>query len=130
MLKRFIKLLGIIRYFFEDEDTLTLYLLEKKAQECMRDCEKLSISNIEELEDLVFHIRTYLEIPRALVETKYPQFRNVSVQKIIKKFKQDKTTPKEIEKYGDFLIEVETHRSLERDIIFDHAKFLPFGFSL
>jgi hypothetical protein len=37
---------------------------------------------------------------------------------------------KEIEKYGDFLIDIETHRAVERDIIFDHAKALPFGFSL
>lgn len=124
------RLLGIIKYFYKDEDTLFLYLLEKKALESMEDCAKLEVSTTEELEDLLFHINIYKEVPFALTETKYPKFKGLDVQDIIRKFKKDEMTLKEIEDYGDYLVEVETQRAVERDIIFDHAKVLPFGFSL
>ena len=130
MLRKIKKLCSIIKYYFEDEDTLFMYLLKVKAYECMNDCSRLDVSNTEELEDLIFHINTYVDIPQTLVATKYPDFESTSVQDVIKKFKNDQMSIKEIEKYGDFLIDVETHRAVERDLIFDHAKALPFGFSL
>ena len=130
MLRKIKKLCSIIKYYFEDEDMLFLYLLKAKACECMNDCYKLEVSNIEELEDLIFHINTYTEIPKALAEIKYPTFNDVSVQNVIRRFKENKLSIKEIEDYGDYLIDIETHRAIERDIIFDHAKKLPFGFSL
>ena len=130
MLRKIKKLWSIIKYYFEDEDTLLLYLLKMKATECTNDCNKLEVRNTEELEDLIFHINTYIDIPFALTETKYPEFRNTSVRDVIKKFKDNKMSLKEIEKYGDFLIDIETHRAIERDLIFDHAKSLPFGCSL
>lgn len=130
MFKKIKRLLSIIKYFFEDEDTLFFYLLEKKAYESMKDCAKLEVGSTEELEDLLFHLKIYKEIPMALTETKYPKFRGSSVKDVIQRFKQDKMTLQEIEEYGDYLVEVETQRAVERDIIFDHAKVLPFGFSL
>ena len=129
MFRKIKKLWGIVRYFFEDEDTLLLYLLKVKAYECMNDCCRLEVSSTEELEDLVLHINSYLEVPTALVETKYPDFRGTSIQDVIKKFKGKKMSIREINTYGDFLVDVETQRAVERDIIFDHAKCLPFGFS-
>lgn len=130
MLRKIKKLWSIIKYFFEDEDTLFLHLLKMKAFECMNDCYRLEVRRTEELEDLVFHINTYLEIPTALVETKYPDFKGISIQDTIRKFKDNKMSLEEIEEYGDFLVDIETQRAVERDIIFDHAKTLPFGFSL
>ena len=130
MFKRLKKLWSIIKYFYEDEDLLFLYLLKDKALKCMEDCATLDVSSIEELEDIIFHINTYFNIPSALIEIKYQEFRNLSVQDVIRKFKKNKLSIKEVQKYGDFLIDVETQRMLERDIIFDHAKSLPFGFSL
>lgn len=130
MFRKIKKLCSIIKYYFEDEDTLFLYLLKAKALECMNDCKRLEVSSTEELEDLIFHIDTYISIPCTLVETKYPAFGNTSVQDVIKRFKNDRMSIKDIEKYGDFLIDIETHRAVERDCIFDHAKKLPFGFSL
>lgn len=130
MLRKIKKLWNIIKYFFEDEDMLFMYLLELKALECTKDCYNLEIRSTEELEDLLFHIKTYKEIPQTLIETKYFNFKNTSVKDIIRKFKEDKISLEEIERYGDFLIDVETGRAVERDLIFDHAKKLPFGFSL
>lgn len=130
MLKRARKFFSIVKYFFTDEDNLVLHLLKMKAYECMDDCYKLEVSKTEELEDLVFHINSYLSIPEALVELSYPEFRNVRVKDVIKKYKRKETSIAEIKKYGDFLVDIETQRAVERDCIFDHAKSLPFGFSL
>ena len=130
MLRKIKKLGSIIKYFFEDEDVLFLQLLKMKAEECTADCVRLSVRNTEELEDLIFHIDSYLRIPQDLVAIKYPDFEDLSVQDVIRRFKDNKMSIKEIEEYGDFLVDVETQRAVERDIIFDHAKILPFGFSL
>ena len=101
-----------------------------KAEECTADCVRLDVRNTEELEDLIFHVNAYLRIPQGLIATKYPSMANTSVRNVIKKFKNNRMSLKEIERYGDFLVDVETQRAVERDIIFDHAKTLPFGFSL
>lgn len=130
MLQKVKNLWSIIKYFFEDEDTLFLHLLKMKAYKSLEDCKRLEVSCTEELEDLIFHINIYMEVPSALIETKYPDFKGLSIQKVIKKFKEDKMSLKEIQDYGDFLVDIETQRAVERDIIFDHAKSLPFGFSL
>lgn len=130
MLRKIKKLFVLLRYFFEDEDSLFLYLLEQKAYECLEDCYKLDINFTEELEDLVFHIRTYREIPQILVETKYPEFRGISMKDVIKNFKNKKLPLEQVNKYGDYIVEVEEERAIERDFIFDHAKVLTFGFKL
>ena len=130
MWKKTKKFFNIVRYFLTDEDNLVLHLLKMKAYECMDDCYKLEVRQTEELEDLVFHINAYLSVPEALVELSYPEFRNVKVKDIIKKYKKKKTSIAEIKRYGDFLVDIETQRAVERDCIFDHAKSLPFGFSL
>jgi hypothetical protein len=130
MLKKFKKLCTLLRYFFVDEDSLFLYLLEQKAYECLEDCYKLDISFTEEIEDLIFHIKTYREIPHALSETKYPQFTGISIQDIAKRYKDKKLNMEQVEAYGDYLVEIEEQRALERDFIFEHAKVLTFGFKL
>ena len=130
MLRKIKKLCTLIKYFFVDEDSLFLYLLEQKAYECLKDCYKLDIGFTEELEDLIFHIKTYREIPTALAEIKYPQFVGISVQDVIKKYKSKRLDMKQVDMYGHYLVEIEEQRALERDLIFDHAKILTFGFKL
>lgn len=130
MLRKIKKLWSIIKYFFEDEDTLLMYLLKTKAYECMNDCYKLDVRRTEELEDLVFHIDAYLSIPEALVAINYPEFKNTKVKDIINRYKKNRVSIDEVKRYGDFLIDIEIHRNIERDCIFDHAKVLPFGFTL
>lgn len=131
MFKKIRKLIGILKRFFKDEDDLFLYLLELKAYECLRDCFKLDISDTEELEDLIFHIKAYRELPESIMELKYPEFKGLLLAKdIVQRYKEKKMSLVEVSLYGDYLIELERERALERDCIFDHAKVLTFGFKL
>lgn len=130
MLRKIKKLFILLRYFFEDEDSLFLYLLEQKAYDCLDDCFKLDINTTEELEDLVFHIRTYREIPDILSETNYPEFKGISMKDMVKAYKNKKLSKEQMSRYGDYLVEVEEERAVERDFIFEHAKVLTFGFKL
>ena len=130
MWKKIKKFFNILKYYFTDEDNLLLYLLKMKAYECMDDCYKLNVKRTEELEDLVFHIDSYLSIPEALVATSYPDFHGIRVRDIIERYKKHRVSIDEVKRYGDFLIDIELHRNIERDCIFDHAKALPFGFTL
>lgn len=130
MFRKIKKFFNIVKYFFIDEDDLLLYLLKMKAYECMHDCYKLEVRRTEELEDLIFHVDSYISIPQALAELSYPEFRNTNVRDIIRRYKTGKVSLDEIKRYGDFLIDVEIQRNIERDFIFDHAKVLPFGFTL
>lgn len=130
MFQKIKKLYKIISYFLKDEDNLFLYLMLEKANECLKECFKLDISHTEELEDLIFHIKSYMEIPDVLTELKYPEFKDIKVKDIIKKYKNGKIPLEEVSKYGDFLIDLEQQRAVERDFIFESAKVLTFGFKL
>lgn len=128
MLRKIKKLWSILRYYFKDSDNLFLYLLEIKAYECLEGCYKLAVRNTEELEDLLFHIRTYLDIPKALIEFKYQELKGAHTKDIINKYKRKKLSKEELLKFTDFLLDVEKERTLERNFIFEHAKSLNFGF--
>ena len=130
MFKKIKKLYWIIKYFFEDEDNLLLHLMEMKAHETLKDCYTLEVSTTEEIEDLIFHIRTYYDIPESVAETKFPGMEEVDIPWLMKTYKAGGLDIGDIMVYADYLGEVETQRALERDIIFDHAKNLAFGFRL
>ena len=128
MLRRLKKLLGIgYRVLLGDDELLLLYFLENKALECIEDCKKMGIGDIEELENLIFHIHMYYEIPKALMEVKYSHLGN-SLKEIIKKCNSPKCPKPLISEYVNFFTDIEIQRALERDIIFDLAKNLTFGF--
>lgn len=128
MLRKLRKLWLILNFYFKDSDNLILHLLEIKAYECLEGCYKLSVRDTEELEDLLFHIKTYLEIPQALIEFKYHELKGVHTRDILNKYKRNKLSNEEILKLTDFLLDVEKERALERSYIFEHAKSLNFGF--
>ena len=128
MFKKIKKLYTILDYYFKDSDNLLLYLMEMKAQECLRECYDLKIGNTEELEDLIFHIKTYLELPQTFIELKYPEFEGIDIRKMIKRYKKKKLSNAEMSLYGDYLLDIEKQRAVERDFIFEHAKVLSFGF--
>jgi hypothetical protein len=104
--------------------------MEIKAYESLNDCLTLEVSMTEEIEDLIFHIRTYYDIPESIAETHYPEMIDVNIPSLIKEYKSGKLDMREVMIFADYLGEVETQRALERDIIFDHAKTLAFGFKL
>ena len=130
MFKRVKKLLSIIKYYFEDEDNLLLHLMELKALETLETCYNLDVRMTEEIEDFIFHIKTYYDIPEAVALTKYPDLRDMDIPTMMKKYKKGELDMADMLRFADYLEEVEEHRAVERDIIFEEAKMLSFGFKL
>ena len=130
MLKKLKKLWNILKYFFEDEDNLFLHLMEMKAYESLDDCYTLEVNMTEEIEDLIFHIKTYYDIPESIIATKYPELKGIDIPKLLKEYKAGRMDMSDVLEFADYLEEVEMQRALERDIIFEHAKTLAFGFKL
>lgn len=130
MLGKVKKFFQVVYYYFTDSDNLLLHLMEIKAHEILKRCFKLSVRNTEELEDLIFHIRTYLEIPRILLFTRYPEFKglDINTKSLLKRYKEKKLSAVEISLYEEYFLDVEKQRAVERDFIFESAKVLSFGF--
>ena len=125
MFKKILRFCKLWWYVLFDREYLFLYLLEEKANKCLEDCVTLKVTNTEQLEDLIFHIKSYYEIPKVVKELKFPNLKIPDVKKILKS--DVDLVPKEV---ADYLIEVEMQRAIERDFIFEHAKNLPFGFTM
>jgi hypothetical protein len=104
--------------------------MEIKAYESLEDCVTLEVRMTEEIEDLIFHIKTYYDIPESIAETRYPEMKDIDIPWLIKEYKSGKLDMRDVMRFADYMGEVETQRALERDIIFDHAKNLAFGFKL
>lgn len=131
MFKRVKKLLNIIKYYFEDEDNLLLHLMELKAYEILDTCYDLDIRMTEEIEDFIFHIRTYYDIPETVASTKYPDLVvDIDIPTMMKQYKRGDLDMADVLKFADYLEEVESQRAVERNIIFEEAKMLSFGFRL
>ena len=130
MLRKIVNLWYVLKYFFTDEDNLLLHLIEKKAYESLSDCALLEVGMTEEIEDLIFHIQTYYDIPDSIALTKYPDFKGIDIPKMMRKYKDGKATLEEVVRFTDFLDEIEVQRAVEREIIFDRVKGLSFGFRL
>ena len=130
MLRKIKKLWTIIKYFFEDEDNLLLHLMEMKAYETLDDCVTLEVGMTEEIEDLIFHIQTYYDIPEMIAATSYPDLPQTNVSKILKEYKSGNIDVVNMAVMADFIEEVEKQRAVERDLIFEEAKILSFGFKV
>ena len=128
MLRKLRKLFLVIWYSLTDIENLFLYLMRFKALEILNSCNNFSISYIEELEDLLFHIKTYLEIPKALVELEYFEFKNVNIKNMIKRYNKKKLGKDKALRFTNYLLEIEKQRAVEREFIFESAKALTFGF--
>lgn len=127
MFKRVFKFLRFVKYYLEDSESIILRLMEDRAKQALKDCTTLEISDIEELENLVFHIKTYYDIPRAVKETKFPNVKDLDLKKLVEGNIEDLN---ETEEFMEYMSEVELQRTIERDFIFEHAKALPFGFQV
>jgi hypothetical protein len=130
MLRKVKKLWNILKYFFQDEDNLLLHLMEMKAYESLDDCFALDVGMTEEIEDFIFHIKTYYDIPQSVAATSYPDMKVMDIPTVVQKYKAGKMNVAEVERFADFLADIEKQRAVERDIIFEYAKVLSFGFKL
>lgn len=130
MLRKIKKLWAILRYFFTDEDNLLLHLIEMKAYESLNDCAALEVGSTEDIEDLIFHVKTYYDIPNSIALTKYPHLKGVDISKMMVSYKKGRAPMSEVLEFTDFLNDIEVQRAIEREIIFDRVKGLSFGFRL
>lgn len=127
MFKKIVNYIKFSIYYFQDDKNFILRLFEDKAKETLKNCNAFEISSTEELEDLLFHIKTYYAIPEAIKETKYP---NVEIFDLKKLLEGEITDLKKAEEFLNYVEDVETQRAIERDFIFEHAKILSFGSDL
>jgi hypothetical protein len=112
MLKRVRRLLRIIKYAVTQPKCFTLYLIKAEALEHLRVFNKIGVGSTEEIQDLIFHIDSYIELPQVLRNTIYEPYL------------------KKGEKIDEYFEELEHARAVERDYIFELAKKLPIGFEL
>jgi hypothetical protein len=54
----------------------------------------------------------------------------MDIPTVVQKYKAGKMNVAEVERFADFLADIEKQRAVERDIIFEYAKVLSFGFKL
>ena len=73
---------------------------------------KIGIGCTEEIQDLIYHIDSYIDLPHMLRETVYEEYL------------------KNGEKLDEYFEELEKARAVEREYIFELMKKLPIGFEL
>ena len=102
MLGKFKKFFQVVYYYLMDSDNLLLHLMEIKAHEILKRCQKLSVRNTEELEDLIFHIKIYKEIPKVLLATRYSELEGLfNIKSMLKRYKKKQLSPVELLLYED-----------------------------
>lgn len=101
----------IIKFAIYDSNNFLLRIVEEEVHDYLKDLKDLKVRETEELEDLIFHIRAYIEIPQVLRTTVFSGSLN----------------SKQLE---DYFIQVEETRAVEREYIFELMKKLPLGFEL
>ena len=112
MWKRIVKVCRLIKYILINPKYLILYLIKTEAQEHLKTFYKMGVGNVEDIEDLIYHIDSYIEIPKVLQATTYAEYL------------------KNGEKLDEYIEDLETYRAVERDYIFEALKRLPIGFQL
>ena len=111
-MKRVRKLYRILKYLFTNKKYFTLSLLKAEAEDHLDTYYKIGVGNVEDIEDLIFHIDSYMEIPQVLQTTVFKGYLEKG------------------EKLDEYFVELEKMRAVERDYIFELAKKLPIGFEL
>lgn len=131
--KKLLKLPRLIKCYLSTNKSSLLLLIEEEAKDLLKQYGSIGTCNTEGIEDLLFHIRTYNEIPEIVKQTEFSTLGNLEVvyrNGSLKVFKNGNTVPtsKEIELYVKYLEEIEKQRAVERDFIFEKVKELPLGF--
>ena len=111
-MKRLKKLCRILKYLFTNRKYFTLSLIKAEAKDHLDTYYKIGVGNVEDIENLIFHIDSYMEIPHVLQTTVYKGYLEKG------------------EKLDEYFYELERMRAVERDYIFEAAKRLPIGFEI
>ena len=112
MWKRVRRLLRIVKYAVTQPRCFVLYLIKAEALEHLKTFNKIGVGWTEEIQDLIFHIDSYLDLPKMLRSTVYEEYL------------------KKGEKLDEYFEDLEKARAVEREYIFELMKKLPIGFEL
>ena len=134
-LKRLPHLIKLLKSFLSGDEGALLALIRDEAEYLLKNYMDLGICNIEEIEDLLFHLKSYNEIPKVVKDMEFPDMKDIKFHyekgqiKVVEVGK-DKPTVEDIETYIKYIELVERERAVERDFIFEKVKNLPLGFLL
>ena len=112
MWKKVVKIFRLIKYSLQSPKYMALNVIKAEAEDCLYTFKKMGIGSVEDIEDLIYHINSYIEIPKILQSTVYAGYLEKG------------------EKLDEYFTDLETHRAVERDYIFEALKKLPIGFQL
>ena len=108
--KRVVKLWNIIKNLFLNPKYFMLYVMRAEACGMLSTFNRIGVGSTEDIQDLIFHIDSYIDLPNMLRRTVYePYLKNG-------------------EKLDEYFVELEKARAVEREYIFELAKKLPIGF--
>ena len=100
----------LIKYAVTKRKYFLLYIIRDEARDYLKTFGKIGVDYTEDIQDLIYHINSYIELPQILQKTVYePYLKNG-------------------EMLEEYFHDLETHRAVERDYIFDLMKRLPIGF--
>ena len=111
-MKRLRKLFNLVKFALGNRKYFLLNIIKAEALEHLRLFGKIGVDYTEDLQDLIYHIDSYIDLPNMLRKTTYePYLKNG-------------------EKFEEYFHDLETHRAVAREYIFELMKRLPIGFQL
>ena len=87
-----------------------LNVIKEEALSHLETFNKVGVGSTEDIQDLIYHIDSYIELPQILQSTTYKGYLEKG------------------EKLDEYFEDLETHRAVERDYICELMKNLPIGF--
>ena len=111
-MKRVKKFLRLLKHAIFHSKYFLLYLIKEEALDHLKTFNKVGVGSTEDIQDLIYHIDSYIELPKILQNTTYKGYLENG------------------EMFEEYFRDLETHRAVERDYIFELMKRLPIGFQL
>ncbi len=106
------KLFRLMKYALTQRKNFALYMIREEAQDHLKLFGRVGVEYTEDIQDLIYHIDSYIDLPRMLRMTTYEPYL------------------KKGEKLDEYMYALESARAVERDYIFELMKRLPIGFEL
>ena len=110
MKRRVKKLFKLIKHIITHRKYFLLYMIREEALEYLKTFDKIGVGSTEDIQDLIYHIDSYIDLPNMLRKTIYEPYLEKG------------------EKLDIYFKDLETHRAVEREYIFELMKTLPIGF--
>ena len=110
MKRKLKKLFRLLKCALFNSKYFLLNIIKEEALEHLQTFNKLGVGSTEDIQDLIYHIDSYIELPNMLRKTIYEPYLEKG------------------EKLDLYMKELETHRAVEREYIFELMKTLPIGF--